>query len=157
MNVEPRLDADRFREALSYWASGVSIVAFRDDARVIATTVSAFTSLSVDPPLVLFALGANATVLPFLQPGTDFGVSILAREQSRLGSVFADPLPVGPDPFPPEGSPLVRGALVGLGCTVRETLRGGDHTIVIATVRDAVPQDGEPLIRFRRRYHGIAQ
>jgi flavin reductase (DIM6/NTAB) family NADH-FMN oxidoreductase RutF len=150
--------ADEFRDALSRWASGVTIVACRVEERVVATTVSAFTSLSLDPPLVLIALGPNATVLPFLQPGASFGISILADDQRRLATIFADPMPVGPSPFREGGVPVIDAALVTLECTVREARRGGDHTLVIAAV-DAIPRLAEaaPLVRFRRRYHVLPQ
>lgn len=150
------MSTDEFREALSHWASGVALVASREDGRVVATTVSSFISLSLEPPLVLLALGANATILPFLQPGVRFGVSILAESQRRLATIYADSFPVGPDPFAAGSVPLVPDALVGLGCTVVETRSGGDHTILIAGVQDIVLAGGEqPLIRYRRRYHGL--
>jgi 3-hydroxy-9,10-secoandrosta-1,3,5(10)-triene-9,17-dione monooxygenase reductase component len=149
------LDGDVFREALSFWPSGVTIVACRSGARVVATTVSAFTSLSLEPPRVLIALGPNATVLPFLSPGASFGISVLAREQARLATVYADSFPVGPDPFTGAGTPLVRDALVGLDCRVTESRGGGDHTVIIAEVLDAAIREQAPLIRFRRRYHGL--
>jgi flavin reductase (DIM6/NTAB) family NADH-FMN oxidoreductase RutF len=148
--------SQEFREALGRWASGVCIVACRNDGRTIATTVSAFTSLSLDPPLVLVALGPNATVLPFLKPGAAFGISILAAAQRRLATVFADPFPVGPDPFTPGAVPLINDALVALECTVDETRSGGDHVLILARVHRIVPgADAPPLIRFRRTYHGL--
>lgn len=149
------LDADRFRDALSRWASGVTIVAVRDGERAVGTTVSAFTALSLEPGLVLIALGNNATVLPYLRDSASFGISILAREHARLAAVFADPLPVGPDPFLPGEPPLVRDALAALSCRVRETRRGGDHVIVTAEVEDARVAGDDPLIRYRRRYRGL--
>lgn len=150
------MNPDEFRDALARWPSGVTIVACRYEQRVVATTVSSFASLSLEPPLVLLALGAHATVLPFLKTATPFGVSILAEGQRRLATVFADPFPVGPDPFPPEGDPLIRGALVGLSCTVAEVRPGGDHAIIIASVRAAeVTGDDRPLVRYLRRYHGL--
>lgn len=145
-----------FREALARWASGVTVIACRHDHRVVATTVSAFMSLSLEPPLVLVGLGANATVLPFLQPGADFGISILAGDQKRIASIFADPFPVGPSPFPPAGPAIVEDALAGLACTVRETRTAGDHTLVIAVVGQLTAvRDAAPLVRFRRRYHRL--
>jgi flavin reductase (NADH) len=147
---------DDFREALSHWASGVTIVASRQGHRVVATTVSSFLSLSLEPPLVLLALGANATILPFLQPGERFGISVLAAAQRRLATVYADSFPVGPSPFPADGVPLIQDALAGLDCTVSEARTGGDHTIIIAAVQDLHVAGGEqPLIRYRRRYHAL--
>jgi flavin reductase (DIM6/NTAB) family NADH-FMN oxidoreductase RutF len=149
------MDTAEFKDALSSWASGVTIVACRAHGRVVGTTVSAFLSLSLEPPLVLVALGPNATVLPFLQPGTDFAISVLAAGQRRLATIFADPFPVGPDPFPDHGDPVLPDALVGLACRVQETRSGGDHAIIIAAVRDVRRTDGQPLVRFRRRYHAL--
>jgi flavin reductase (NADH) len=150
------IERDRFRDALARWASGVAVVAYRSDERVVATTVSAMLSLSLEPPLVLVALGPNATVRPFLQPGAPFGISILGAGQRRLAAVFADPFPVGPTPFPPAGDPLHPGAPVALACTVERLDDGWDHAIVIAAVRDiVVGPEVAALIRFRRAYHEL--
>jgi flavin reductase (DIM6/NTAB) family NADH-FMN oxidoreductase RutF len=145
-----------YREAMARWASGVAVVACRHEGRVIATTVSAFLSLSLEPPLVLLALGTNATVMPFLSVAAPFGISILGGSQRRLASVFADPFPAITDPFPAADPPLLPEALVRLHCTVRETRTGGDHLVVIAAVDDVHFTDAAPLIRFRRRYHALA-
>ncbi|HEX6133421.1 MAG TPA: flavin reductase family protein [Longimicrobiales bacterium] len=149
------IDRERFRDALAGWASGVTVIAYRTDERVVATTVSAFTSLSAAPPLVLIALGPNATVRPFLQAGRRFTVNILAAEQHRLATIYADPFPVGPDPFPPSGEPVIAGALASLQCTVERVEEGGDHAVVIAAVDSAAWRDGAPLIRYRRKYHTL--
>jgi flavin reductase (DIM6/NTAB) family NADH-FMN oxidoreductase RutF len=150
------IDRDSFIEALAHWATGVTVVACRDDGRVIATTVSAFLSLSLDPPLVLLALAPNATVRPFLSTGAPFAISMLGVEQRRLATIFADPYPVGPDPFAASGDPIVQGAMVGLACTVSEVRPGGDHAVVIAAVRAAVVEPQEPVIRFRRAWRQLA-
>jgi flavin reductase (DIM6/NTAB) family NADH-FMN oxidoreductase RutF len=150
------LQSDDFREAMSRWASGVTIVACRDGGRVIATTVSSFISLSREPPLVLIALGANATILPFLQPGTRFGISVLAAAQRRLATIFADPFPVGASPFPAHGDPLIDGSLARLACSVSEIRPGGDHHIIVAELVDVVHLgDDPPLVRYRRAYHEL--
>lgn len=150
------IDRDAFRDALTLWASGVTIVACRVEERVVATTVSAFLSLSLDPPRILVAVGANATVRPFLQPGATFAVSILAAEQRRLAAVFADPFPVGPDPFPADGVPLIPDSLLGLSCVVERLDEGSDHAVVIAAVHDASRGgSGSPLIRYGRKYQAL--
>jgi flavin reductase ActVB len=150
------MDQKLFREAMARWASGVAVVACRHEGRVIATTVAAFLSVSLEPPLVLVALGANATVLPFLAVAAPFGISILAAKQRRLAAVFADPFPAIADPFPAADPPLLPDALVRLHCSVRETRTAGDHTLVIAAVDELHFAETAPLIRFRRRYHALA-
>ena len=150
------IDRNRFRDALAQWASGVTVVAYRTDERVVATTVSAFMSLSLEPPLVLIALGPNATVRPYLQPGATFAISVLGADQKRLAMVFADPFPVGPDPFPATGAPVIDGAHIGLMCEVERVSEGGDHAVVIAVVDDAVVgARGSPLVRYGRKYVGL--
>ena len=94
--------------------SGVAVVAIREEDRILATTVTALLSVSVDPPLLLVSLGATAQVLPFLTPDRPFAVSLLAEDQGRVASVFADSYPIGAPPFPARGEPLVEGALVSL-------------------------------------------
>lgn len=155
---ESVIDPEDFKEALAHWAAGVTVVAFRDEQRVVATTVSAFMSLSLEPPLVLLALAPNATVRPYLAADARFGVSVLAVSQRRLATVFADPFPVGPDPFTADGTPLIEGALVQLSCTVTEVRPGGSHAIVIASVHAAGVRPGDgPLIRYDRRYANLDQ
>ena len=150
------LEPARFREALAHWASGVAIAACRDDARLVATTISAFMSLSAEPPRVLLALGPNATIRPFLAEGAVFGVSILAHAQRRLAAVYADAFAVGPDPFTGD-PPLIHDALTALACRVTEARDAADHLLVIAEVHAVnVRHDLTPLIRYRRRYHAIA-
>jgi flavin reductase (DIM6/NTAB) family NADH-FMN oxidoreductase RutF len=122
----------------------------------VATTVSAFMSLSLEPPLVLLALGANANILPFLKAGEVFGISILSASQRRLATIYADSFPVGRDPFSTEGVPLVHNALVALACIVKESRPGGDHTVIIAGVQHiAFGAAEQPLIRYNRGYHGL--
>lgn len=149
------IDTDLFRDALSGWASGVTVLAIRTDERVVATTVSAFMSLSAEPPLILVAVGPNATIRPFLEPGSRFTVNILAAEQRRMAMIFADPFPVGESPFPESGDPVIDDALTSLVCTVERVDEGGDHAVVTAAVREAVWRHGAPLIRYRRRYHAL--
>ena len=147
---------DSFREALSYWASGVTIVAVRDDGDVHATTVSSLTSVSDSPPTVLVALGRTARVLPFLEPGGRFAVSVLGSDQRRLASVYADSYPVGPSPFPPEGAPTVTGALVAMECIVVEVREVGASFVVVSQVERTTLGEGEaPLVYFRRGYRGL--
>ena len=132
-------------------------MAVRDEERVLATTVSAFTSVSAEPPLVLIALGPGAQVLPaLLADGQRFGVSVLSEAQSRTASVFADAFPVGASPFPTAGEPVIADALVRLGCRVHATHAAGDHVLVVGLVESAAIAGGSPLIRWSRAYHRLA-
>lgn len=154
---------EAYREALSYWPSGVSVVAVREGAgaggnegAVHALTVSAFIPVSMDPPLVLTSLGGNASALPYLDVGSVYVISILGDDQAGLASRYADTFPVGPSPFPPEGPPFVRGSIASLVCRVDEMLVRGDHTLVIGEVVEASARAADrALAYFRRRYHPV--
>lgn len=151
------VDKDGFREALSHWPSGVTIVAVREGERVVATTVSSFLSISLEPPLVLVALGPNATVRPYAAAGRRIGISVLGVAHRRLASIFADAYAVGDDPFAAGDPPVVQGALIGMEGTVVETRAGGDHLLAIVSIDQLHRGDGAPLIRYRRRYHELSE
>jgi flavin reductase (DIM6/NTAB) family NADH-FMN oxidoreductase RutF len=153
---EERRRGEALREVFSRWATGVTIVAVRDQGKVHGLTVSAFMPVSLDPPLVLVGLGPNASALPFLAPGVSFTVSILGGDQRGLASRFADSFPVGASPFPAEGPPVVRDAIATMTCVVEEVRVAGDHHLVTGRVVEArVAGDGPALGYFRRVYHSI--
>ena len=148
------LSPDAVREAFSRWASGVTVVAVRDGATVYAITATAFLPVAVEPPLVLVSINPNATVWPFLdEEGAEFGVSILAEDQRRLASIFADTGPLAQMYFPREGDPVLPDALAGFTCRVVRRYFEGDHMLVIGEVERVVTGgDRKPLIYYRREY-----
>lgn len=154
----PGVDGEAFREALSHWASTVTVVAARDGTDVHATTVTSFFPVSAEPPMIAVSLGPNAQVLPWLEPGARFAVSFLSESQGRIASSLADSFPVGPSPFPPEGDPVVNGAVLTLLCSVREVWETeGDARLVLGRVEETVEGDGsEPLLYSRRGYRRLA-
>ncbi|HKJ92175.1 MAG TPA: flavin reductase family protein [Longimicrobiales bacterium] len=157
--AEPGVSRDAFREALSHWSSTVTIVAVREGARVYATTVTSFIPVSAEPPLVAISLGPNAQVLPWLQPGARFAVSLLGEDQRRLAAAHADSFPVGPSPFPDEGDPVVAGCVAALSCAVDAVHEaGGGARIVVARVEAVVEgTGGPPLLYHRRAYRRHAE
>lgn len=165
--IDPRRDDDApragvdpgtFKEALSHWASTVTVVAARDGTDVHATTVTSFFSVSLEPPLIAVSLGPNAQVLPWLDEGARFVVNLLAEGQHGLASRFADPYPVGPSPFPESGDPVVEGSLAALVCTVREVrATEGRARLVLGRVESVTSGGGRgPLLYYRRGYRGVA-
>ena len=151
------VSADAFREAMSRWAAGVTVVAVRDAGTVHATTVSSFGSVSADPPLTVISLGANAQVLPFLQEGRRFVVNVLAESQRRLASVFADSFPVGPSPFPEDGDPVIPDALARIVCSVQRVVPAASSRLVLGLVVEAHEgPEGRPLLYWRRDYRELS-
>jgi flavin reductase (DIM6/NTAB) family NADH-FMN oxidoreductase RutF len=157
-HATPSVARDRFRAVFREWAASVALVAVRDGGRVHATTVTSLVPVSADPPTLLVALGATAQVLPFLEPGTRFAVSLLARDQAGLAEVYADAYPVGPSPFPALGDPLVAGSMGELVCEVSELLdtRAGSRLVLGRILEARVEPDRPPLL-YRRRGYGTLE
>ncbi|HSI87848.1 MAG TPA: flavin reductase family protein [Pyrinomonadaceae bacterium] len=154
------ISEDEFRSALSRFPSGVTVVTTKDAAgRFHGITVSAFSSVSLDPPLVLICIERAAYSHPvFIESGV-FAVNFLSSEQSELSERFAAPLEdkFGGIDFTVGdlGLPLIAGCLANLECKVRNTGDGGDHTIFIGEVESATVSDGDPLLYFRSDYREI--
>ena len=154
------IDSDLFRAVLSRFATGVTIITTRDgEGRDHGMTVSAFSSLSLDPPLVLVAIGHDATMAPVMATATTFGVNILGDAQEELSRRFSDKLD---DRF--AGVGITRGvfgdariddALGTLDCRIVARHPAGDHDIVVGEVEGAEAHDGRPLLYYRGGYAGI--
>ena len=154
------LDPSTFRATLSRFASGITIVTARDaEGRDVGMTVSAFSSLSLTPPLVLVCIDNGASVAPVLEHCDSFAVNILADDQEALSRRFAER---ELDRF--DGVALRRGeldlalldgALANLECRVTTRLPGGDHTILVGEVKSASLREGQPLLYYRGGYRRL--
>jgi len=157
LTVEP----NAFRDTLSYFASGVCVVtAVADGGVPVGVTISAFSSLSLEPPLVLFCLGSETKNLGAFTGGAGFAVNILAEDQAEISERFAsrngDKFASVPCTASKSGCLLVTGCLASLECSVVTTHDGGDHVIVVGKV-DRVRHTGEdrPLLRYRGNYFRV--
>ncbi|HEU0076649.1 MAG TPA: flavin reductase family protein [Longimicrobiaceae bacterium] len=146
----------RLREALSQWASGVAVLAASDGEDVEAITVTAFSAVSMDPPLVLVCVGLNSAVLPTLLEERRFTVGFLAADDRRVASYVAQRLPLDRPLFADPADPVMPGALATLVCRLWEDYPGGDHRILVGEVeRVELGREAEPLLYFRREYRGF--
>lgn len=129
-----------FREAMARVPAPVSVITTTVDATPTGTTVSAFASLSISPPMVVFALDNRGAMLDRLRQSGRAGVNILAGHQADVAVRFAAR---SPERFTElvwhddHGLPRIDDAAAWLRCESLEFLPGGDHTIVLATVVDA--------------------
>lgn len=156
-----RVDAAAFRDALSRFASGVTVVTVRGaDGDDHGMTVSAFASLSLDPPLVIACLDVAATALPPLRASGLFGVSILAAGQHALSTQFAvqdtNRFAGAAVTRSPEGPLLIDGAAAHLVCRVTAEHPGGDHVIVVGEVLTVRVHGDDPLLYVLRQYRRLA-
>ncbi|MGH7481133.1 MAG: flavin reductase family protein [Longimicrobiales bacterium] len=146
------------RDAFARWATGVTIVAARHAAGVQGLTVSAFTPVSLDPPLLLVSIYGDAPVLAHIQEAARFVVNVLDESQRGAASRFSDRFPVGAMPFPSSGDPVLEGALASFVCDVDSVHEAGTHRLVVGLVRRVVlGGEGRPLLYYERAYRGLAE
>jgi flavin reductase (DIM6/NTAB) family NADH-FMN oxidoreductase RutF len=143
-----RVEPERFRYALGQFATGVTVITTTTADGPVGCTVSAFCSLSLDPPLVLACLGRDRSMHRALMSAPGFGVSILASDQGPLARDFARPADrfAGVAHSPGRYGPHLDGALAHLDCAVHEIREGGDHVIVLGLLDAVAVHVGEPLL-----------
>ena len=152
--------ADLFRQILSNWGSGVTIVATPGrDSKPYGLTVSSFSSLSLDPPLILVCLDNRISGLQAFKDSGKFGVSVLSEDHADLSTLFAKKDSVRPEDLfltGTTGVPLIKDSLVTLECSTHAMYPGGDHQILLGEVQAAhlgTAKDGKgPLLYFRGKY-----
>lgn len=149
------VDTKTFRAVCGQFVTGVTVVTTLIDDRPAGLTINSFTSVSLDPPLVLFCLGKGSGVRKILPHTPGFAVNILAEDQEQVSRTFAS----GTGPRFTDlrthpaitGAPVLDDSLAYLDCRYVDEVDGGDHTIVIGEVVDLgmLRQDTYPLVFFR--------
>jgi len=147
-----------FRDCLGEFATGVTVVTAEHDGEPAGMTLNAFTSVSLDPLLVLVSLGHGSRTLTAVRQSKRFAVSILHRGQSEAAVDFA----ARGMPFPAhhvrrtfENFSAVEGAAAVLCCGVTEIVVAGDHDLVIGEVLAIEHRGGEPLVFYRGSLGGM--
>ncbi len=171
MAAPPTIDPFRYRAVLGRYPTGVTVVTAIDEQSAadgtvtrqpIGTTVNSFTSISLDPPLVLIAVGGERTIHPVIAAGGRFAVNILDEESTDLSDCFAG----APSRLPRTafcnaayaegagGLPILDAALAYVICDLERVIEAGDHTLYLGRIVDlgARESDAWPLLYFRGRY-----
>lgn len=155
-----RVDKAEFCRTCAKFPTGVTILTTRDaQGGARGMTASSFTSVSLDPPLVLVCVDHKASVMAHLRTAEHVGINILSEDQSALSTHFARK---GADRFETvewtaghHGVPLIPGVLAWLECGIERMVAAGDHTILIAEVLRVEYHDGRPLVYFGSGYHKL--
>lgn len=142
---------------MGHFATGVTVVASMLDGAPCGMTANAITSVSLDPPLLLFCAEHTSDTLKGINQSGFFAVSILDQTYERLSRRFAA---IGAKSLEgiawrteTTGAPVLEDALGWLDCTVWASYEGGDHTIVVGVVEAADAHEGKPLVFYRGGYH----
>jgi 3-hydroxy-9,10-secoandrosta-1,3,5(10)-triene-9,17-dione monooxygenase reductase component len=156
-----RPDGAEFRKVLGRFATGITIVTAMDGAEPVGVAANSFTSVSIDPPLVLFCVAQTSTTWPRIQRGRRFAINILAEHQEELCRVFATK---DADRFSAVewhtgvgGSPVLHEVIAYLDCEFWATYECGDHVVVVGRVLDlGITHDTAPLLFYQGKYARIA-
>lgn len=153
---------DQFKSSLSRWASGVSVITYESKEKKGGVTVSSFSSVSLEPPLVLFCLAKNSNAKESIEKAGNFVVNILSSEQKQISADFASgslDKAVVLEGLKPgtlsTGAPVLPDSLASLDCSVNQTIDAGDHWIFIGLVEAVATREGSPLLYFNRNYREL--
>jgi 3-hydroxy-9,10-secoandrosta-1,3,5(10)-triene-9,17-dione monooxygenase reductase component len=158
MDAATAVDPRHFRSVLSQFASGLVVVTAVVDGQPTGMTCQSFTSLSLDPPMVLFCPAKTSTSWPVISRASHLCINVLSSAQRTVSDAFARS---GTDKFAginwsptPHGAPAIDGAAVHIQARVASCHDGGDHHIVTCLVEALSPEfDHQPLLYYRSGYH----
>ena len=154
---------DRFIAAMAGAATQVSVVTTDGPARRFGVTVSAFSSVSAEPPLVLVCINRRSPAIAAIEANNAFCVNLLRDDQADVANCFAGrPGDIAPYDFTcaawqnaATGAPVLTGAIANFDCTVETTYDAGTHRIFIGRVQQALSRDAAPLAFSKRAYQAL--
>lgn len=155
---------EQFRKAMGSFATGVTVITVDFEGEVQGMTANAFTSVSLDPLLVLVCVDHKAKTHAQLHTRKRFGVNVLSEGQRAISEYYAlaerthdraEQEAGARFDRTQHGTPVLRGALAYLECRLHSVQDAGDHTIFIAEVEDMVVKEGDPLLYFQGEYRKI--
>jgi flavin reductase (DIM6/NTAB) family NADH-FMN oxidoreductase RutF len=157
------IKSEDFRAAMAAYATGVTVAtAALPDGRRAGVTVNSFTSVSLEPPLVLFCLDRRAAAHEIFTAARGYAINVLQSNQEAVSRAFAK-RGQGPERWEglttevwESGAPVLRGCLATLDCLLEKQVEGGDHTILIGRVVRLARQEGQPLLYWGSGYKQLA-
>jgi flavin reductase (DIM6/NTAB) family NADH-FMN oxidoreductase RutF len=160
------LNPSDFRKAMGCFATGVTIITLDLDGEVHGMTANAFTSVSIDPLLVLVCVDHSTRTHAHMHAKKRFGINVLCEDQRAISEYYARPARTHEHAEAEagarfertsHGTPMLEGALAYLECRLHSSEEAGDHTIFIAEVEDVVVREGDPLLFFRGKYRKVGE
>lgn len=158
--MQKKIDEATFRKAMSTFATGVAIMTCRgEDGRAVGMTVNSFTSVSLEPPLVLWCINQSIAPTAAFDAASHFAVHVLHRGQETLSNHFAVDTEDKFDGIEHSNGvaelPILTDFLSAFQCKIRNRVTAGDHTIVIGELVDYEIRDREPLIFYGSNYRSL--
>ncbi len=157
------IESEQVRQAMRQWASGVTIVAAAHEDEKHGMTVSSFTSISLDPPLLMVALQKTTRTSKLIARAQAFGVTILSAGQNEISDRFAGRGDESMDRMEDietetlsTGAPFIKGGLVYFDCRLRQTMEAGTSIIFLGEVVAVKQFENQPLVYHDRQYKRIS-
>ena len=156
----PPIEQQLFRRVCGKYATGITVVTILDaNAVPQGMTANSFTSVSLDPPLVLVCSDRRTAFLNHFEVGARYAINVLEEEQQEMSSCFAR---ASRDRFQGiewtpgvNGAPILKGVLASLECSVSQMVEAGDHLVIIGQVMHATWREGQPLVYFNSSYQSL--
>lgn len=154
------ISSDEYRAVMGNLASGVPVVTTVWEGEFYGTTATAFSSVSLEPPLVQVTLHIKSNTRAVIEQSGIFAVNILAEDQKEIARDFAtkgiDRFEKCPVKVGASGLPLIVGSIGTLECRMTQRFPGGDHVVVLGEVMHAYSEERPPLIYFKGRYRQLS-
>lgn len=159
-------NSDQLRNAMRYWATGITVVTAAFEGMKHGMTVSSFTSVSLEPPQVLISLAQNTRTHDLIMRSRSYGINLLSDQQKEVSDRFAGRIPDDEnrlnqvETFKMKSNiPFIKGGMAFFECKVVTTIGSGTHTIFIAEVTDVLVEENtpSPLIYFNRKYRELSE
>ena len=151
-----KVSKDNFRESLSKFATGITVVTTNKNSISYGKTINSFSSLSLSPPLILFSLDINSSKLSIFKNSKTVSINVLSKNQKNISANFAKKNPVWDNidyEILKNGNPAIKNCLSNLDCEIINKLKKGDHIIFICKVINVSVNDKlKPLIYFNSKY-----
>lgn len=160
--VQPQIDTALFRKTLGSFPTGVvAATTLGDDNKPVGLTINSFSSVSLDPPLILWSIALNAPSLSAFRKRSSFIINILSEDQKALCKQLATP---SDNKFKDvawrpgyDNAPIIDNALAVIECSVYRRYEGGDHEIILGEVVNLELSDRNPLVYHRGQFTELNQ
>jgi flavin reductase (DIM6/NTAB) family NADH-FMN oxidoreductase RutF len=154
------IEKNQLRQVMGHFATGVTIITtVNKEGQLHGLTANAFTSVSLEPPLLLISVDKKAESWPAFEESKVFTVNILGDDQEGLSRKFAVS---GGNKFEgvayrrgANGAAILEGALAFIECTLYAAYEGGDHSLYLGEIQEAAIREGKPLVFFRGGYRNL--
>ena len=151
-----KINKENFKKALSKFATGITVVATKNNSILYGKTINSFSSLSLSPPLVLFSLDKKSSKLKIFKESKTVSINILSNKQEMISNNFAKKNPDWSEieyEVLKNGNPVIKNCISNLDCKIVDKIKKGDHIIFICKVARVLNNNKlKPLIYYNSKY-----